>query len=275
MSLDGDMSVGDMKESASRRPAGGLVRRYGVGRTDVGRRRASNQDAFIRDDALGLYVVADGMGGHAGGEVASQETVDTILGMVRRGRAAIERFEREGPTGDNQRAVQRLLESAVQAATYMVFALAENDPDQKGMGTTVSALLLIDNYGVMAQVGDSRIYLVREGDAYLMTEDHTLVAWQLKQGIISEAEAARSPHKNVITRAVGSRDYVQVDTHVLEVGPGDRFLLCSDGLHGYLSEEEIGPILDLGAHAAADRMIELANQRGGRDNITAIVVELS
>lgn len=235
----------------------------------------SNEDAFLLDNDMGLYVVADGMGGHAAGEVASQEAVETVMGMVKRGHAAIDAFANEGPTPDNVRAVQRLLESAVQAATYMVFAIAENDPDQKGMGTTVSALLCMDTHAVVAQVGDSRIYLVREGGVYQLTEDHTLVAWQLKQGIISEAEAALSPHKNVITRAVGSRDYVQVDTNCIEIGPGDRFLLCSDGLHGYLQEDEIAPMLTLGPDVAVSRLIDLANARGGRDNITAVVVELS
>src|SRR5690606_35301992 len=118
------------------------------------------------------------MGGHAAGEVASREAVDTVMGMVRRGRATIERFEREGASEESTRAVQRLLESAVQAATYMVFAIAENDPDQKGMGTTVSALLLAEEQGFIAQVGDSRIYLLRDGKVYQLTEDHTLVAWQ-------------------------------------------------------------------------------------------------
>ncbi len=262
------------KQSVPCGPPESTLRRHGVGATDIGRRRTSNEDAFLLDDALGLYVVADGMGGHAAGEVASQEAVDTVMGMVRRGHDAIERFEREGPTELNTRAVERLLESAVQAATYMVFAIAENDPDQKGMGTTVSALLLTETHGILAQVGDSRIYLVRDGAVYQLTEDHTLVAWQVKQGIISEAEAELSPHKNVITRAVGSRDYVQVDTQAFEIGPGDRFLLCSDGLHGYLRDEELGPVLELGAQAAAPRLIDIANSRGGRDNITAIVVEV-
>ena len=224
----------------------------------------SNEDAFILDNDIGLYVVADGMGGHAAGEVASQEAVETVLGMVRRGYAAVERFDVEGPTPDTVRGVQRLLESAVQAATYMVFAIAENDPEQKGMGTTVSALLLMKSHAVVAQVGDSRIYLVREGAVYQLTEDHTLVAWQVKQGISSEAEAELSPHKNVITRAVGSRDYVQVDTQTVEIGPGDRFLVCSDGLHGYLQDEEIVPLLTLGPDVATTKLIDLANQRGGR-----------
>jgi serine/threonine protein phosphatase PrpC len=250
------------------------LRRNGVGLTDIGRRRTSNEDAFLLDNEMGLYVVADGMGGHAAGEVASREAVDTVMGMVRRGFSHVDKFCADGASVDNMRAVQRLLESAVQAATYMVFAIAENDPDQKGMGTTVSALLLMDTHAVTAQVGDSRIYLARDGGVYQLTEDHTLVAWQVKQGIISEAEAALSPHKNVITRAVGSRDYVQVDTQCFETGPGDRFLVCSDGLHGYLQDEEIGPLLGLGPELATARLIDLANARGGRDNITAIVVEL-
>lgn len=235
----------------------------------------SNEDAFLLDDDLGLYVVADGMGGHAAGEVASREAVDTVMGMVRRGYDVVERFRADGPSRDNVRAVQRLLESAVQAATYMVFAIAENDPNQKGMGTTVSALLTMESHAVTAQVGDSRIYLVRDDKPHQLTEDHTLVAWQVKQGIISEAEALLSPHKNVITRAVGSRDYVQVDTQCVEAFGGDRFLVCSDGLHGYLQTEEIAPILALGPHVAVARLIDLANSRGGRDNITAIVVELT
>jgi protein phosphatase len=235
----------------------------------------SNEDAYLLDNELGLYVVADGMGGHAAGEVASQEAVETVMGMVRRGYAAVERFLNEGPSEDNVRAVQRLLESAVQAATYMVYAIAENDPEQKGMGTTVSALLTMETHAVVAQVGDSRVYLLRQGGVYQLTEDHTLVAWQVKQGIISEAEAELSPHKNVITRAVGSRDYVQVDTQCIEIGPGDRFLLCSDGLHGYLQEPELPPILGLELDAAVAKLIELANARGGRDNITAIVLEIT
>ncbi|MGF1467250.1 MAG: Stp1/IreP family PP2C-type Ser/Thr phosphatase [Sandaracinaceae bacterium] len=246
-----------------------------VGRSDVGRRRSSNEDAFLLDDQIGLYVVADGMGGHAAGEIASTEAVESGMGMVRRGYSTVEQFLVEGPTAESLRAVERLLESAVQMATYMVFAIAQNHPTQKGMGTTVSALLVMEDHAVTAQVGDSRIYLVRQENAYQLTEDHTLVAWQLRQGIINEAEAALSPHKNVITRAVGSRDYVQVDTQTIEIGPGDRFLLCSDGLHGYLEEEEIPELLQPSAPTAVANLIDLANERGGRDNITAVVVDIT
>jgi serine/threonine protein phosphatase PrpC len=251
-----------------------LLQRHGAGLTDVGRRRLVNEDAFFLDDQLGLYIVADGMGGHASGEIASSEAVDAVHGMVRRGHEMLSAIEGGDHSPDLLRRAVRLLESSVQAATYMVYGLAQHDPEQHGMGTTVSALAITGPYGLTAQVGDSRVYMVRDGVAAQLTEDHTLVAWQLKQGIITEEEAAISPHRNVITRAVGSREYVQVDTRFFEARPGDGFLLCSDGLHGYVEDAEIPQILDLGPTLATQRFIELANERGGRDNITAVVVEL-
>jgi serine/threonine protein phosphatase PrpC len=252
-----------------------LVRKVSFGLTDVGRRRVSNEDAYGLDDELGLYVVADGMGGHAAGEVASREAVDTAMGMVRRQRDILTALEVDSRSAEAIRKVSRVIESAIQAATYHVFAIAENEPEQRGMGTTISALLLVGDLGITGQVGDSRVYQCREGKVTRLTEDHTLVAWQVKQGIISEAEAERSPHKNVITRAVGSRDYVQVDVRVVDTQPGDGFLLCSDGLHGYLEDDEIPAILELGPAVATRHFIDLANKRGGRDNITALVIELA
>lgn len=250
------------------------MRRYGQGLSDLGKKRVTNEDSFLCDDELGLYVVADGMGGHNAGEVASQEAVETLSDMVRRECGTLQGLEATDVPTEIVRRALRLLESAVQAATYMVFGIAQIDPEQQGMGTTVSALLLKGNYGITAQVGDSRIYMSRDRKAYQLTEDHTLIAWQLKQGVITEQEAARSPHKNVITRAVGSRDYVQVDTRAFLVQAGDGFLLCSDGLHGYLSDAEIPTVMQLGPQRAARQFVEIANQRGGKDNITAIVVEL-
>ncbi len=247
---------------------------HSAGLTDVGQRRKLNEDAFMVDDELGLYVVADGMGGHAAGEIASQEAVDTVYGMVRRGHEALDRVAQGDIGEESLRRAIRIVESAVQAATYMVFGLAQHDPEQQGMGTTLSVLAMCGDYGITAQVGDSRIYLIRNREAQPLTEDHTLVAWQLKQGIINEAEAARSPHRNVITRAVGSREYVQVDTGFFEVQPSDAYLLCSDGLHGYLQEGEIPDVIDMGPRGAAERFINVANSRGGRDNITAVVVSV-
>ena len=143
------------------------------------------------------------------------------------------------------------------------------------MGTTISAMMRFGDSVVLGQVGDSRIYRVRTGDALQLTEDHTLIAWQLKQGLITPDQARTSKQRNVITRAVGSRDYVQVDTSVWEAGLGDAYMLCSDGLHGYLKPEEIPDMMAEGGHFAVEKFIQLANARGGKDNITAVVVEVS
>ena len=254
-------------------PAPAPLRRTGIGLSDVGRRRSSNEDAYFLDDRLGLYVVGDGMGGHAAGEVASQEAVETVYGMVKRGISELHELVDPVPEED-ARAACRLMESSVQAATYMVFGMAEMDRGKTGMGTTLSALLVLGDYAITAQVGDSRVYLIREDACEQLTEDHTLIAWQLKQGLITPAEAKKSPHRNVITRAVGNREYVQVDTRLVGLRAGDRFLLCSDGLHGYLRDREVAPIVKLGGDEAVRRFIELANERGGKDNITAILVEI-
>jgi len=250
------------------------LRRTGYALTDLGRRRATNEDAYFLDDELGLYVVADGMGGHAAGEVASREAVDTLFGMVKRGIGEL--HELVDPLSDaDARAACRLMESAVQAATYFVFSIAEMDREKTGMGTTISALLVLGDYAVTAQVGDSRVYRVHGQEVEQLTEDHTLIAWQLKQGLITPQEAERSPHKNVITRAVGNREYVQVDTRCVPLSPGARLLLCSDGLHGYLTDSDDLPgIVALGGEKAVARFVGLANERGGRDNITLILVEL-
>ncbi|MEI7891763.1 MAG: protein phosphatase 2C domain-containing protein [Myxococcales bacterium] len=249
------------------------LHRAGFGLSDVGRKRESNEDAFFVDDPLGLYVVADGMGGHAAGEVASQEAVETVFGMIKRGISELRALV-DPVSEHDSRAACRLMESAVQAATYMVFSMAELDHDKAGMGTTISALLVLGDYAITGQVGDSRIYLVHLGVSEQLTEDHTLIAWQIKQGLITEQEARRSPHRNVITRAVGNREYVQVDTRLIALRSGQRFLLCSDGLHGYLRNVDIPPIVARGGPEAVEAFISLANGRGGKDNITAVLVEI-
>lgn len=246
-----------------------------VAATDIGRRRRHNEDAYLVDDALGLYIVADGMGGHAAGDVASQEAVDAVYNMIRRDHAKITNVAAGDTSPESLRLAKRLIESAVQAATYMVYGIAQHSPNQKGMGTTVSTLVLAGNLAFTGQVGDSRIYLIRDGKATQVTEDHTLVAWQVKRGILTPQEAETSPHRNVITRAVGSRDYVQVDVNILEIMPGDAFLVCSDGLYGHVRDDEIAPLVALGPDTAAKRFVSLANERGGKDNITAIVVATS
>lgn len=233
----------------------------------VGRRRQHNEDSFWCDDELGLWLVADGMGGHAGGEVASRETAEAVFCEVK---ALREQWCQRSPKESPERAVER----AVQTATYQVFGLAEQQ-DSRGMGTTLSALVFLGGKLVVAQVGDSRIYRFRDGGVQVMTEDHTLTNYQLKRGLITEAEARRSKKRNVITRAVGHRDYVEVDTEVLSLRHGDRYLICSDGLHEYFRDDELTHIVAAGGQPAVDRLVELANERGGKDNITGVVLQVA
>jgi serine/threonine protein phosphatase PrpC len=246
------------------------------GQTDVGKKRPHNEDSYFISDEIGLYVVADGMGGHAAGEVASAEAVDQIHGMVKRGFEAVDKL-RATPSREARAAVRRLIESALQAATYMVFGMAEVDPERKGLGTTISSMLVVDDRAFLAQVGDSRVYLMRGGTCLQITEDHTWVNWQVKIGAMTKEQAERSPRANAITRAVGIRDYVEVDTFEVELRAGDTFLLCSDGLHGYFkTEAEITALLrDDGLPPAAQRFIDLANYRGGKDNITIALVQIA
>jgi serine/threonine protein phosphatase PrpC len=250
------------------------MRLRSAGRTDVGRRRPHNEDAYLTDDELGLFVVCDGVGGNAKGEVASAESVDLVHSWVKRWRKTQEAFMGD-PSKENENLVRRLLESAVQSACYMVFGMGEQDPMHKGMSSTLSSLLCVGPMGFIAQVGDSRVYLLRGRQCVQLTEDHTLVNFKLKLGLITPEEAANAPGKNVITRAVGHQDYVEVDTTTIALQVGDRFLLCSDGLHGYMEDpREMGERLTGERTQVADRLIALANQRGGKDNITAVVIEV-
>jgi len=243
------------------------------GLSDVGRKRSLNEDSFLSDDEIGFYIVADGVGGHAKGEIASALAVEEAYGFVKRGHPTIDNFLKE-PSEENLFSVRRLMESAIQSACYMVFGLAELDPSRHGMSTTVSALLVAEGLGVVAQVGDSRVYRLRRGVAQQLTEDHTLINYKLKHGLITPEEAEHAPGKNVITRAVGHRDYVQVDTIECDILPNDRFMLCSDGLHVYLVEDEVSAMLAGGnLETVAKSFIDLANGRGGRDNITVLLVD--
>lgn len=243
--------------------------------THVGMRREANEDAFLLDDVLGLWVVADGMGGQAAGEIASQQAVETVHEMVRTALNGVPKAGNHGqlPPPVHSKNLSRVLESAVQGATYMVFGLAEQDRTKTGMGTTLSAMMKTPAGAILAQVGDSRIYRVRGGTAEQLTEDHTLINWQLQNGLITLEEAKTSRQRNVITRAVGNKDYVQVDILEADVQPGDVYLLCSDGLHGYLRLDEIPEIVARGGDEAVAAFIALANDRGGKDNITVALVQ--
>ena len=240
-------------------------------RTDVGRKRKHNEDAHLADDALGLYIVADGMGGHAAGEVASAQAVKSIREALADGRPLLEAFARN-PTPEASEVISQLMEKAIGIACAEVHALASSDAGRRGMGTTVVVLLVAGNKAVVGHVGDSRVYLHRKGRVHQLTEDHTLIQEQIKRGLVTKEQSAKSEHKNVITRAVGVQPDVEVDTLVTDILPGDLFVLCSDGLHGYLKEEELPQLFAQDDEVLADALVELALQRGGGDNVTVVSV---
>jgi serine/threonine protein phosphatase PrpC/CRP-like cAMP-binding protein len=243
--------------------------------SDVGRQRPKNEDAFLVDERLGAFMVCDGMGGHAGGEVASRTCVEVVRRTLLEGQPSLERL-RQAPSSEAQSAVCTLVEQSLAAACREVFKAGQELTEQRGMGTTATLLVAAGTKAVIGHVGDSRVYLLRGGQAHQLTEDHTLIQSQIKQGILTRDEASRSPFQHVITRAIGSQESVQVDTLVVDLLPGDRFLLSSDGLHGYLKEEELPSLLG-GAEASdriCQRLIDFANERGGRDNITAVVLRV-
>ena len=246
------------------------------GLSHVGMIRLVNQDAFCANDKMGFYIVADGVGGRAAGEVASSETVEQALLFLRNEEAALALCRNE-PSVDNFTEARRLLENAIQHACYMVHGMGDDIPEHHGMSTTVSAMLMLnEEVALVAQVGDSRLYRYRGGNTEQLTEDHTLINYHLKRGLITPEEAATSPNRNVITRAVGHRDYVQVDTFICDLQEGDRYLLCTDGLHGYMDSGEVGFVIGEGPLPdVTKQLIDVANDRGGKDNITALVVECS
>jgi serine/threonine protein phosphatase PrpC len=244
------------------------------GLTDIGRRRKLNEDSMLVAPDLGLFAVADGMGGAAAGEVASQRAVEVVRAYIE-GRAQVLRDFAAEPTPERGAEAARLVEGAIHAACGDIFNMAAKDVRLRGMGTTFVCLAIAGDRAVVAHVGDSRLYLSRRGDLHCLTEDHTLVAEQIKAGQLERENVGNSPFKGVLTRALGAHESVQVDTLVLELLAGDAFLLCSDGLHGYLSDEELSGHL---AHAPTEQLpgelVTFANERGGRDNITAVVVSV-
>src|SRR5580704_16089848 len=241
--------------------------------TDVGRLRDHNEDNYLVDRKMSLFVVADGMGGHAAGEVASALAVRIIHEELRRDRDMI---EVAGAQSRGARTILGLLEQAVQKACGRIHEEARVDPQKRGMGTTLSCVLFSGSHGFIAHVGDSRIYLLREGRIQQLTEDHTVYNELVKRGKLSKEQIERVAQKNAITRAVGVYERVEVDTLTIEVLPGDQFLLASDGLHGYIAHQaELEPYFDeADPQAATDGLIELANKKGGKDNITAVLVRL-
>jgi PPM family protein phosphatase len=243
------------------------------GLTDVGRKRNHNEDSYLIDNDLQLYVVADGMGGHAGGGTASRIAVETIDGEIRKAKEKdAAPFSSVAHLQDSS--LPEVIRAAVESACLAIFNAAQQDARLAGMGTTVISLLIKDDHAFFAHVGDSRAYLIRGDLIQQISEDHSLVNEQIKAGMITPEEAKHSRYKNIITRSVGFEEDVQVDVMGLVAEPGDTFVLCSDGLANMLEDRELLEVIqNAGAEQAPQKLVDLANERGGDDNITVIVVQ--
>ncbi len=249
--------------------------------TDVGRQRTHNEDNFLIDKKLRLFMVADGMGGHAAGEVASSIAVHEIRDAIYNNRDLIERYRVDEPTVQPIEILQ-ILEHAIQAACTTVFNRAQAEQDKRGMGTTASVLLIggaPDHLrGFIAHVGDSRVYLARQAQCHQLTEDHSLMNELVRRGKLKRDQIDNSPYKqfkNAVTRAVGVYASVEVDTFDFDILPGDRFLLSTDGLYAYLDDTTLPDLLSTGdVKEVPPALVTIANGGGGHDNITGIVIRV-
>jgi len=237
-----------------------LVQYTAAAASDRGRKRPSNEDAFGYSVEHGVYVVCDGMGGAAAGEIASSLAVDEMMRvLVAEAPAA--------PTAENAA-------KAIAAANQAIFARSQRNPKLAGMGTTLVALVAAERQVWVMNVGDSRAYRMRNAELHQITEDHSLVEEQVRMGRMNQAEALRSPLRNVITRALGTQNIVTPDVFAMEAEPGDLYLLCSDGLTREISDRLIESLLrlDLPLEELCARLVNAANKAGGHDNITCLLV---
>ncbi len=244
------------------------MRVVSCGITDVGLKRGHNEDNYLINEDLNLFVVADGMGGHAGGEYASAIAVNTVEEVV----AAIDVAGGDALADDPVEATRQKLREAIRLAGRRIFEKAKEQPEYHGMGTTAVVVLMEHGNAFVAHVGDSRVYHFRQDLAEQITEDHSLIAEKVRHGLISADEAKNHRMRNVITRSLGYQEDVEVDLSVRAARRGDIFLLCSDGLSGHVAADEMAEaVRTLAPQAAARKLVALACDRGGDDNISVII----
>lgn len=247
------------------------IEAYGL--SDTGKKREQNEDSILLDEGLGLYMVADGMGGHLGGEFASRIAVQTVHEIFRQ---LTEDPDATLPAGREEVAtdVGERLKYAINVASARVFEEASKSEGLTGMGTTTVSLAITEERAYIANVGDSRAYLVRDREIAQLTEDHSLVSEQIRAGFINESSARNHRLKNIITRSVGYQKEVEADLFIRDLEVGDLFLLCSDGLTNLVSDGEILKIIckQKSLAKACERLIGEANRNGGDDNISVVLV---
>jgi protein phosphatase len=233
-------------------------------KTDIGKKRETNQDAFDTgyfDDGTVWAVVCDGMGGVSGGQIASALCIDKVVN-------ALKRSYRENMTVSN---VRNMLVSSVNAANSYVFDESVKDRALKGMGTTIVAVVIVNGIAVIAHVGDSRAYLINDTIKQI-TKDHSYVQLLVDNGKITPEEAETHPDKNIITRAIGIEGFVDVEVDMVDVNATDKILLCTDGLNGYVKDEDILKIIKKYGDSSTEKLVETANRNGGHDNITVVLI---
>jgi len=247
------------------------------GRTDVGRRRKLNEDNYLVAPEPNLYAVCDGMGGHNAGEVASQMAIETLASFIERSH---KEKEITWPYGldvnlsyDGNR-----LKTAIKLANKKVFRAADNREEYTGMGTTVVAVLVSGDVMTVGSAGDSRCYLLRGGQLTQVTKDDSWVSAALGEGILNSDEIERHPLRNVITKAVGAKETIELDVVEQKFQPGDVVIICSDGLHAMISDDEIQRLLTPVPETleeAAGRLVDAANEAGGKDNVSVVLLRYS
>lgn len=237
-----------------------------AGLSDTGLKRTLNEDSFALDEKSGIFVLADGMGGHAAGEVASAMLRDTVMEYMRN----------KVNGGIKDKDLPGLIQEALDSANLKIFTLSSGDRNKKKMGTTAVAALILDKTLHAAWVGDSRLYLLRDGILKRLSRDHSRVQELIDGGVISESAAATHPERNIITRAVGTGPMVSADTLSIKMKEGDMFVLCSDGIHGEMSENDMREISSSknSSEEICGMLIDKANKNGGNDNSTAIVIKI-
>lgn len=245
------------------------IRVLAAARTDVGRVRQNNEDSYLCEPDLGIFAVADGMGGHAGGEVASAMAIDAL-------RAAVHKMPDQtfmaDPSLENRRRMLQFLAKLVSEVNSAIYSRGMADPKLRGMGCTLDVAVVRNRGLFLAHVGDSRVYGLLGGTLYQLTEDHTFGQTLLSGGAMTVEEVKTHPQRNLLMRALGVYPKVEVDTAYLDIAPGDVFMLCSDGVHGSIDSTAIENALARPSEIAARRLVEESLDAGGRDNATAVVV---
>ena len=236
-----------------------------AGLTDVGRVRSGNEDNLLVEPAISLFAVADGIGGHAAGEVASRMAIETLGDSI----------GKNGREGLNPESAGQRLVEAFQQGNRKICDSVQTRDEWRGMGTTIVALMTLEDQAVIGHVGDSRAYLLRGGELQRLTNDHSWVSDQVRLGLMTDDEAHKHPLRNIVTRAMGNRLDLQVELTRHGIEPGDLFLLCSDGLNSMLGDDQIQELLNANRsdpEKACRALVDAANQQGGEDNVTVIVV---